>query len=355
MPLDLPFKDIESQVGYRLIREIGKGAFAKVYLGIRSGFGLERYVAIKVVDMSMMSERHRTVIMDEAKITGKLNHPNIIHIYDCGIVDSHYFFNVIELVNGYSLREVIRQHTSLVMDRLKGQDSIPMSLLKHAIASVLMHTTLGLNYMHHAQDLLTGEPLNVIHNDLKPGNILIGFDGRLKVSDFGISHSPLRSVQLKGGSPAYMAPEWIRSLLDGDKDVKPVTTCDIFSLGVCLHETLTDRRLFKAQPNMTRNEMLEEIYKQMITFKPGRTKQINPAADPHLCRIADRCLQFDVEKRYQDTQHIIDELDELISDGVYHPEILDRRFLAEYMENLYSETDQHRFLGALGRDLADAE
>ena len=106
---------------------------------------------------------------------------------------------------------------------------------------------------------------------------------------------------------------------------------------------------------MTRNEMLEEIYKQMNAFKPGRTKQINPAADPHLCRIADRCLQFDVDKRYQDCQDIIDELDELISDGVYHPEILDRRFLAEYMENLYSETDQHRFLGALGRDLADSD
>ena len=250
-------------------------------------------------------------------------------------------------MNGYSLREVIRQHTSLVMDNLRGYDDIPMSLLKHAIASVLMHTTLGINYIHHAEDLLTGEKVGVIHNDLKPGNILIGFDGRLKVSDFGISYSPMRSIRLKGGSPAYMAPEWIRSLLDGEKNVKPDITCDIFSLGVCLHETLTDRRLFKAKPNMTRNEMLEEIYKQMAKFKSGFTKKVNPAADPNICRIADRCLQFDPNKRYQESQSIIDELDELISDGVYHPEILDRRFLAEYMENLYSIEEQHRFLGAL--------
>ena len=344
---ELPFEEFESKVGYRLIKEIGKGAFAKVYLAIREGYGLERYVAIKVVDMSTMNERHRTVIMDEAKITGKLSHPNIIHIYDCGIVEPHFFFSVIELVNGYSLREVIRQHTSLVMDNLRGYDDIPMSLLKHAIASVLMHTTLGINYIHHAEDLLTGEKVGVIHNDLKPGNILIGFDGRLKVSDFGISYSPMRSIRLKGGSPAYMAPEWIRSLLDGEKNVKPDITCDIFSLGVCLHETLTDRRLFKAKPNMTRNEMLEEIYKQMAKFKSGFTKKVNPAADPNICRIADRCLQFDPNKRYQESQSIIDELDELISDGVYHPEILDRRFLAEYMENLYSIEEQHRFLGAL--------
>jgi serine/threonine protein kinase len=345
----LPFDEIESKVGYRIVREIGKGAFAKVYLAVREGYGLERYVAIKVVDMSTMNERHRMVIMDEAKITGKLSHPNIIHIYDCGIVDSHYFFNVIELVNGYSLREVIRQHTNLVMDNLRGYGDIPMSLLKHAIASILMHTALGLNYIHHAEDLLTGEKVSVIHNDLKPGNILIGFDGRLKVSDFGISYSPMRSIRLKGGSPAYMAPEWIRSLLDGEKNVKPDITCDIFSLGVCLHETLTDRRLYKAKPDMTRNQMLEEIYKQMKSFKPGLTRRINPAADPHLCRIADKCLHFDPKKRYIGTQSIIDELDELISDGVYHPQILDRRFLAEYMETLYSEEDQHRFHGALGK------
>jgi serine/threonine protein kinase len=350
---DLPFPEIEHHVKYRLIREIGRGAFAKVYLGIREDGGLERYVAIKVVDMSSMSERHRTVIMDEAKITGRLNHPNIIHIYDCGTVDGQYFFNIIELVNGFSLRDVIRQHTSLVMDRLKGYDDIPMSLLKHAIASVLMHTTLGLHYMHTAEDLISGDPLNVIHNDLKPGNILIGFDGSLKVSDFGISHSPMRSVRLKGGSPAYMAPEWIQALLGNEKNVQPKVTSDIFSLGVCLHETLTDRRLFKAQPNMSRNEMLEEIHKQMSTFKTGQTRRINPAADPNLCRIADRCLHFDPKKRYQSAQSILDELDELISEGTFHPEILDRRFLAEYMENLYPDHDQHAFLASLGQDLAE--
>lgn len=348
---DLPFPTIEHQVNYRLIREIGRGAFAQVYLGLREGGGIDRYVAIKVIDMTSMSERHRTVIMDEAKITGRLNHPNLIHIYDCGTVSGQYFFSVIELVNGFSLRDVIRQHTSLVMDRLKGYDSIPMSLLKHAIGSIFIHTTLGLNYMHNAEDLVSGEPLSMIHNDLKPGNILIGFDGSLKVSDFGISYSPLRSVRLKGGSPAYMAPEWIQILLSGEKNVTPQVTCDIFSLGVCLHETLTDRRLFRVKPKMPRDEMLKEIYRQMKAYRRGQTRRINPAADPNLCRIADRCLHFDPACRYQNTQEILDDLDELISDGAFHPEILDRRFLAEYMENLYPDHDQHALLASLGRDM----
>lgn len=341
---DLPLSRIESTVDYRLIKEIGKGAFARVYLAVRQGYGLDRYVAIKVIDMSTMNERQRTVVMDEAKITGKLSHPNIISIADCGMIDGHYFFNVIELVNGYSLRDVIRQHTDAVMDRLKGVDEMPMSLLRHAIASILMHTAQGLDYIHNARDLLTGEDLHVIHNDLKPGNILIGFDGRLKVSDFGISYSPMRSVRLKGGSPAYMAPEWIRTLLRGKKGVKPRVTGDIFSLGVCLHETLTDRRLFRARAGASRDEMLEEIYEKMMRYKHGTTRRVNPAADPHLCRIADRCLNPDPSKRYQDCMAIINELDELISEGAFHPEILDHRFLAEYMDSLYTSEEQAALL-----------
>lgn len=334
----------ESKVGYKLIQEIGRGAFAKVYLAIREGFGLDRYVAVKLVDMSAMGERQRTVIMDEARITGKLSHANIIHIYDCGTLGDHCFFIVAELINGFSLKDVIRRHTDLVMDKMKGQESIPMSLLKHSIASILMHTALGLDYIHNARDLVTGDNLQVIHNDLKPGNILLGFDGSLKVSDFGISYSPLRAVKLKGGSPAYMAPEWIKALIEEDKAASPSATSDIFSLGVTLHETLTDRRLFKAtRPDMNRKQMLKAIYEQMENYRRGRTRKINPAADPNLCRIADKCLAFEPEKRYQNTKQIIDELDELISDGVYHPQILDRRFLAEYMQNLFTEEERIRY------------
>lgn len=207
---------------------------------------------------------------------------------------------------------------------------------------------MGLNYIHYAKDLVTGDDLHVIHNDLKPGNILISFDGVLKVSDFGISYSPLRAVRLKGGSPAYMAPEWIKSLIEEEKDASPALTSDIFSLGVCLHETLTDRRLFRApRPDMTRKEMLISIYEQMRVYNKGRIRSINPAADPHLCRIAEKCLSFEASKRYQNAKQITDELDELISEGVFHPQILDRRFLAEYMQSLYTEDERVRYSSSL--------
>lgn len=336
-------KKIENRVDYELVKEIGKGAFATVYLAIRRGYDMERYVAIKVIDMATMGEKHRTVIMDEAKLVGKLSHPNILHIYDCGMVEDQYFYLVLELVNGFSLKDIIREHTKKVMDRLKNHEAIPLSLMKHAAASVLMNASFGLHYIHNAEDLLTGKPLNVIHNDLKPGNILIGFDGSLKVSDFGISYSPIRSIRLKGGSPAYMAPEWIQSLLKQKKD-KPKVTMDIFSLGVCLYEILTDRRLFKApKPNMDRTDMLKAIYEQMKNFKPGQTKLVNPAADETLCRIADRCMEFYPENRYQEVSEIIDEIDEGVSQGIFKPGTLDRRFLAEYMQNLYSNDQIHRY------------
>lgn len=344
----MKFKKIESRVGYEIVRKIGRGSFANVYLAIRRGYGLDRYVALKIIDMSSMDERNRMVIMEEAKILGKLSHPNIIHIYDCGMVDDDTFFIVVELVNGFSLKEVISEHTKKVMNTLGDHEQIPLSLMKHTAASVLIHTANGLNYMHNAHDLLTGDPLHIIHNDLKPGNILIGLNGTLKVSDFGISYSTVRTVKLKGGSPAYMAPEWIQMVLSDKPPQKPDPTVDIYSLGVCLHETLTDRRLFKApKPNMPRKEMLKAIYSQMKNHKRGTTLKINPAADPKLCKIADRCLQFDPENRYQSMSEIIGKVDKYISDGRYHPEILDRRFLSEYMGSLYPGGEISRFMEQL--------
>lgn len=340
---------IDSKVKYELVKQIGKGSFANVFLAIRRGFGMDRYVAVKLINMKNLSKKHQTVIIDEAKVTGKLSHPNILHVYDCGMTDDNHFFIVTELVNGYSLKEVIKEHTNKVMKRLKGHDDIPLSLMRHAAASILIHTAHGLKYINQAQDLLTGEPMNVIHSDLKPGNILIGFNGTLKVSDFGISYSPIRSVKLKGGSPAYMAPEWIQSILNGKNSEKPRVTFDIYSLGVCLHETLTDRRLFRApRPNMSREAMLKAIHQQMKEFKSGYTLSVNPAADKFLCRIVDRCLKYKAKDRYQTMDDIIHEIDDLISDGIYHPEILDRRFLSEYMGSVYPGTDVERFQKKLG-------
>lgn len=344
MDLLSSLKKIESKVSYELIKEIGHGAFARVYLAIRKGFGLDRYVAVKVIDMSAMDDKHRSVIMEEAKILGRLSHPNIIHIYDCGLIDEDTFFIVIELVNGFSLKDVIREHTKKVMDQLKNEETFPLSLMKHTAASILVNTAYGLDYIHNAKDLLTGESLHIIHNDLKPGNILIGLNGTLKVSDFGISYSPIRSVRLRGGSPAYMAPEWIKSMLSDGKSIQPQVTFDIYSLGVSLHETLTDRRLFKApKPNMKRNEMLRAIYAQMEKFKPGLTLKVNPAADVKLCKIVDRCLEFDPENRFQTIVEIIHLMDSYISEGHFHPEILDRRFLSEYMGSLYPGDEVSRF------------
>ncbi len=340
----LDFRRIDSQASYELVREIGRGSFAGVYLARRSGVGLERYVAIKVVDLKGMNKRQRAILMDEARITGALSHPNILHVYDCGTLGERWFFLVCELMDGYTLKDVIARHTQRVMERLKGSEEIPVSLMKHAVASILMHTAHGLQYMHDAQDILTGASIRVIHNDLKPSNIIIGMDGALKVADFGISYSLLRKVRLKGGTPAYMSPEWIGAMLDKDSRHTPGPALDIYSLGICLHETLTDRRLFRApREGMAREEVMVAIHGQMRNLKKGFTRIVNPAADPHLSAIVDRCLAFEPTERYASVREIIDELDGLISRGVFHPEIFDRRFLAEYMVSLFMEGGLRRF------------
>lgn len=338
------YKILKSDIEYRLIRSIGKGSFAKVYLARRVGIGLDRYVAVKVVDLDGMNERQRSVIMDEAKITGVLSHPNILHIYDCGMVADRYFFIVCELLDGYTLRDIIRRHTDRVMDRLRGEAQIPLSLMKNAVASVAIHTVHGLNYIHHAVDVATGQSIRVIHNDLKPSNILIGMNGSLKVSDFGISYSPLRTVKLKGGTPAYMSPEYLKAIMDNEASLTPTVSLDIYSLGICLYETLTDRRLFTApREGMNRNDLYTTILQQMQNVKPGLARQTNPAADPEISRIVDRCLEFDPTNRYVTVYEILKELEALIEKGYFHPEILDRYFLRKYMESLYPEGCLRRY------------
>lgn len=343
-------KKIESTVSYELIRVIGQGSFAKVYLSRRIGFGLDRYVAVKITDVKNMDDRYREAIIEEVRISGHLSHPNILHVYDCGLIKDHYFFMVCELVDGYSLREVIAQHTRKVMNRLGNHGPIPISLMKHAAASILMHAAQGLDYIHNARNVLTGDSIALVHNDLKPGNILFTMNGSLKVSDFGISYSPMRSVRMKGGTPGYMAPEQIQTLLNPKQSSKPRPTSDIYSLGVCLHETLTDRRLFQApRQGMKREDLLKSIYEQMKHVTPGLTKKINPAAEPHLCSIVDRCLQFEPVNRYQSVREIIQEVDSLIRKGVFLPEIFDKRFLAEYLHSLFDGKGLERFWEKAGK------
>jgi serine/threonine-protein kinase len=171
------------------------------------------------------------MLLHEARIAATLSHPNIVQIFDVGQVDGTYFI-AMEHVHGEDLRSMVRQM------RKKGVTDFP---LEHAI-SIILGVCAGLAYAHEKTDL-DGRPLNIVHRDISPQNVVVTFTGDVKIVDFGIAksdvrlHDNTRSGRLKGKVP-YMSPEQARG------DVVDWRS-DIFAAGVMLFELTTGKRLFK--------------------------------------------------------------------------------------------------------------
>ena len=203
---------------YRVVRELGRGAMGIVYLA--EDTQLARQVALKMIALSGTDperDQHEARFRQEARAAGGVTHPAIVTIYDAGR-EGDVAFIAMELVEGRELRELIRE------------GSIPPARAIELAALVAD----GLAYAHER---------GVIHRDIKPGNIMVLADGRVKVMDFGIAR--LRSPTVKTqtgvllGSPQYMSPEQISgNEVDG--------RADVFSLGVVLYEMLTGVRPFDA-------------------------------------------------------------------------------------------------------------
>jgi serine/threonine-protein kinase len=213
---------------YEVVTPLGTGGMAQVLVArTRGPEGLGRLVALKRIlphltaDPSIVQQ-----FLDEARIGLRLSHPNLVHVYDFGEAQGAYYI-AMELVKGVDLDRLIRS--------LKG----PLEPA-HAVA-VVVQALHGL----HAAHALRGEdgaPLQLVHRDLSPHNLMVGFDGRVKVLDFGVAKARAqRTVTLPGivkGKPLYMSPEQARGQrLDARSD--------LFAMGIILYEALTGRRAFE--------------------------------------------------------------------------------------------------------------
>ena len=204
---------------YPVIREIARGGTSRVYLG-RDPFA-NRQVAIKLVSAadgidSDLRRRFHKVFVNEASLVGKLLHPHIMAIYDADASDD-YSYIVMEYVDGPTLEHFCNVTNLLPVDR---------------IVEIAFKCSLALEFAHRH---------GIIHRDIKPANILVGAQGDIKISDFGVAlHSGGDHTHLQGvGSPAYMSPEEVQ-----DKDLSHQT--DIYSLGVVVYQLLSGKLPFVA-------------------------------------------------------------------------------------------------------------
>jgi len=271
-PAPFPFGD-PSQIGrYRVIKLLGKGGFGRVYLAHDDE--LDRPVAVKVPNPERISSaKDLEAYLKEAKILARLEHPNIVPVYDAGRTDDGLCYVVSKFLEGSDLAVRIRQ------ERPGFRESAEMIVLVGE----------ALHYAHTR---------GLVHRDIKPANILIDSSGKPCVADFGLA---LRDEDFgKGagiaGTPAYMSPEQARGeghRVDGRSD--------IFNLGVVFYELLTGKRPFRGDSH-------QEIMEQIISFEPRPTRQIDDTIPKELERICSKALSKRASERYSTAKDMAEDL-----------------------------------------------
>jgi len=260
---------------YELRRELGRGAMGIVYLGHDPK--IVRDVAVKTINLKQFSGREaeaiKTRFFREAEAAGRLNHPNIVTVFDIG--DEHDLaFIAMDYVPGRPLSEYTNENEMLDCD---------------TIYQLIGQAAQAIDYAHRQ---------GIIHRDIKPGNILYNeSDERIKVSDFGIARVTDTTTTRTGtvlGSPSYMAPE---QLTDGKVDGR----ADIFSLGVTLYQLLTGELPFKG-------DSLPSLAYQITNKKHRSIRELRPELPARIVRIINKALQKNPDKRYTSAQEMADAL-----------------------------------------------
>jgi serine/threonine protein kinase len=260
---------------YALYAPLGAGGMASVHLGrLRGAVGFARTVAIKRLHDRFASDpEFVAMFLDEARLAGRIRHPSVVPTLDVVVADGELFV-VMEYVHGETLAELVHAPAS----------GVPLAIVS-AIVSSILH---GLEAVHDTRDD-RGEPLDIVHRDVSPQNVLVGVDGVARVLDFGIAKAlgrlhTTRDGALKG-KVAYMAPEQLKGLpLD--------RRADVYAAAVVLFEVITSRRLFVGQ---TEDAIAEQVLSAPVTSPSA----IAPHVSPELDAVVMRGLSRDRNARFR--------------------------------------------------------
>lgn len=267
--------------GFTLERVLGWGAMGVVYLARQQS--PERLVALKMLRSGSFSDLWaQGQFRDEANTIAGLNHPHIVQIFQV-IMDQGQPILVLEHCEGGSLEQELRDH-------------LPTPTEAATLVRILAET---MQTVHHA---------NVIHRDLKPGNILLTRNGTPKITDFGLARSATPSESLLGrvaGTPSYMAPEQA----EGRADIGVAT--DIYALGAVLYECLTGRPPFKGSS-------VPETLRQVVNDEPVPVRTLMPGVPRDLETIVHRCLHKEPGGRYATAQDLADDLGRFLRGEAIH-------------------------------------
>jgi serine/threonine-protein kinase len=277
---------------YELLEKVAVGGMAEIFKARSAhGQGVEKLVCIKRIHPALSADKSFVAMfIDEARLGVKMVHGNIVPVFDFGYVDGHYFL-AMEYVEGQDLAGLSGRAQVLGLDW-------PLKLAIYVTMEILE----GLAYAHQCRDD-QGRPLELVHRDVSPSNILVSNDGQVKLLDFGIARSQAREFETRTGvikgKPGYMSPEQAAGL-------KVDARSDVWSCGAVLHELTTG-----------------------VKIKDGRRKIDNEEIDA-LLRIA---LAADREERFQDARELQGALADVLAANSWRPNATD---LAEFIERINS-------------------
>jgi eukaryotic-like serine/threonine-protein kinase len=317
---------------YKLLGRIGEGGMAEVYRALMTGpEGFERELVLKRI-LPRLSDTgdFKTMFIREAKISALLLHPNIVQIYEFGEADGAYFI-AMENVQGVTLREAL---TTLRRE----QRAMPYLVA----ADIARQICIGLDYAHtlHGPD---GRPLEIVHQDISPTNIMLAYTGTVKILDFGIARAASFAEEetkkgLIKGKVSYLSPEQIH--------VRPFDArADVFALGVVFHEMLTGRRLFQAKNDIGK-------MRQLLAQPVAPPSSLNATIPRELDRIVMRALSIDVTQRFQSVADMASDLERTLIAARYSSrelsKLLHGLFLPDEDPVVVVDTDDHRTVAMTG-------
>ena len=297
---------------YLLLEKIATGGMAELFRAMIAGDqGFEKLVAIKRI-LPHLTDQQEFIhaFIDEAKLAALLQHPNIVQIYDFGSIQGSYFI---------SMEHLFGQDLHSIMTRSEEEHSL---LGFHHAAYIVSRICEGLDHAHRLKDL-QGQPLHLIHRDINPVNILVTYEGEIKIVDFGIAKAAGKNAKTREGlikgKVSYMSPEQASGNLVDHRS-------DIFSTGIIFYEMLTGEPMYRGEDL----EILAQV--QEARFKPP--EDLNPDLPPELCRILRHALEKDPASRYQSAGEMLTDLEN--SDASISPRLA-ARSLAQLMKTLFRD------------------
>ena len=304
---------------YEMIRELATGGMATIYLARVSGTaGFEKLVVLKCILPGLARDRvFVNMFLDEARLAATLRHSNIADVFDVGVEDGTYFF-AMEYVHGQNARAVR-------IESKQRQRVIPLEVS----LAIVSGTASALGYAH---DRTSPEgPLNLVHRDISPSNVLVSYEGAIKLVDFGIARANLRRgaktrTGLRRGKAPYMSPEQCRG-----EQIDART--DLFSLGTILYELTVGQRPFLGNSDF-------EVMEAIVTCEPTLPSELVRDYPRRLEEIVMRLLARSPQARYQKAGSVVEDLDNFIAERGM---LTSSYVVAKYMKELFGEQAMMKF------------